>query len=180
MLCQKIKNTLILLLFLTPVILKAQNTTNIGIGAEIGLPSGNFVNLSGIGLGASIKADFPIAADFAISLNGGFMNFFGKRNQLFKVQDLTYIPVKAGLKYQLGENFYTEGQLGAALPLNNGQKTLFVWSPGIGNQFKLSGDNKLDLGIRYEAWTGKNEFSDLNKTNTKGFVGIRFAYVFGL
>ncbi|QNR85554.1 hypothetical protein H9N25_03505 [Pedobacter riviphilus] len=160
--------------------MKAQNTANIGIGAEIGLPSGNFVNLSGIGLGTSIKADFPIAADFAISLNGGFMNFFGKRNQLFKVQDFTYIPAKAGLKYHLSESFYAEGQLGAALPLTNGQKTLFVWSPGIGNQFKLAGENKLDLGIRYEAWTGKNNTIGLNRSDTKGFVGIRFAYVFGL
>ncbi|WP_157257978.1 hypothetical protein [Pedobacter ginsenosidimutans] len=160
--------------------MKAQNIPNIGIGAEIGLPSGNFVNLSGIGLGASIKADFPIASDFAISLNGGFMNFFGKRNQLFKVQDLTYIPIKAGLKYQLGESFYAEGQLGATLPLNKNQKTLFAWSPGIGNQFKLSGGNKLDLGIRYEAWTGKNNTTGLNRSDTKGFVGIRFAYVFGL
>jgi len=180
MLCPKIKNALITFLFLIPFILKAQNPISIGIGAEIGLPSGNFVNLSGIGLGASIKADFSIASDFAISLNGGFVNFFGKRNQFFKVQDLTYVPAKAGLKYQLGESFYAEGQLGAALPLNNGQKTLLVWSPGIGNQFKLSGENKLDLGIRYEAWTGKNEFSDSNKTNTKAFVGIRFAYMFGL
>ncbi|MDQ0640628.1 hypothetical protein QF042_004193 [Pedobacter sp. W3I1] len=170
----------IALLFSSPILLKAQNSANIGIAAELGLPSGNFSGMSGIGLGASVKADLPVAENFALTLNVGFMNFFGRRNQLFNVQDLTYIPAKAGLKYQLGESFYAEGQLGAALSLNNGQKTLFVWSPGIGNQFKLSGENKLDLGIRYEAWTGKNEFSDLNKTNTKGFVGIRFAYVFGL
>lgn len=107
------------------------------------------------------------------------MNFFGKRNQLFNVQDLTYMPAKAGLKYQLGESFYAEGQLGTAIPFNKQQKTLFVWSPGIGNQFKLYGGNKLDLGIRYEGWTGKNNIISINKSNTKGFVGIRFAYVFG-
>ncbi|MBT2564479.1 hypothetical protein J7E50_06555 [Pedobacter sp. ISL-68] len=160
--------------------MKAQNTPNIGIGAEIGLPSGNFSNLSGIGLGASVKADLPVAENFALTLNVGFMNFFGRRNQLFNVQDLTYGPAKAGLKYQLGESFYAEGQLGAALPLNKNQKTLFAWSPGIGNQFKLSGGNKLDLGIRYEAWTGKNNTIGLNRSDTKGFAGIRFAYVFGL
>jgi len=177
------KNTRILLVitfFLSPIVLKAQNSTGIDIGAEIGLPSGNFSGLSGIGLGASVKAGFPVAEDFALTLNGGFMNFFGKRNQIFKVQDLTYAPAKAGLKYQSGEHFYIEGQLGAAFPLSQGQKTLFVWSPGIGNQFTLSGENKLDLGIRYEAWTGKNEVPAINKTSSKGFVGIRFAYVFGL
>jgi hypothetical protein len=180
MLSLKTTITFIATLFLIPFALKAQNSASIDLGAEIGLPSGNFSGLSGIGTGASIKAAFPIAEDFALTVNGGFMNFFGKRNQIFKVQDLTYIPAKAGLKYQLGESFYAEGQLGAALPLNNGQKTVFVWSPGIGNQFKLSGGNKLDLGIRYEAWTGKNDLVAINKSNTKGFVGIRFAYVFGL
>jgi hypothetical protein len=176
----KIKIALIASLFLTPIVLKAQNSTSVDVGAEIGLPSGSFSGLSGIGAGVSIKASFPIAEDFALTVGGGFMNFFGKRNQIFKVQDLTYIPAKAGLKYQLGESFYAEGQLGAALPLSQGQKTLFVWSPGIGNQFKLSGGNKLDLGIRYEAWTGKNDIIAVNKSNTKGFVGIRFAYVFVL
>ncbi|WP_426328277.1 hypothetical protein [Pedobacter sp. R-06] len=176
----KIAVLLVTLLFSSPILLKAQNSANIGIAAEIGLPSGNFSNLSGIGLGASVKADLPVAENFALTLNVGFMNFFGRRNQLFNVQDLTYIPAKAGLKYQLGESFYAEGQLGAALPLNKNQKTLFAWSPGIGNQFKLSGGNKLDLGIRYEAWTGKNNTIGLNRSDTKGFVGIRFAYVFGL
>ncbi|GAA4198204.1 hypothetical protein GCM10022289_06600 [Pedobacter jeongneungensis] len=180
MLSSKIKILLIAFLFSSPTLLKAQNSANIGIGAEIGLPSGNFSNLSGIGSGASVKADFPVTENFALTLNAGFMNFFGRRNQLFNVQDLTYAPLKAGLKYQLGESFYAEGQLGAALPLNKNQKTLFVWSPGIGNQFKLSGGNKLDLGIRYEAWTGKNNMIGLNKSDSKGFVGIRFAYLFGL
>lgn len=176
----KIAVLLVALLFSSPILLNAQNSTNIGIAAEIGLPSGNFSNLSGIGLGASLKADLPVAENLALTLNVGFMNFFGRRNQLFNVQDLTYIPAKAGLKYQLGESFYAEGQLGAALPLNKNQETLFAWSPGIGNQFKLSGGNKLDLGIRYEAWTGKNNTIGLNRSDTKGFVGIRFAYVFGL
>jgi len=178
----KIQISLVVIILLAVFNLKAQNTTKIGVGAEFGLPSGNFVSLSGIGLGASIKADFPVAPALAITVNGGFMNFFGKRNQLLRVQDLTYIPLKAGLKYLLSESFYAEGQLGAGLPVNDGLKTVFIWSPGIGNQFRLLGKDKLDLGIRYEAWTGKNETGiiGINNSNTKGFVGIRFAYVFGL
>jgi len=176
----KITVLLISFLFSSPILLKAQNSANLSIAAEIGLPSGNFSNLSAIGLGAAVKADLPVAENFAVTLNAGFMNFFGRRNQLFTVQDFTYLPAKAGLKYQLGESFYAEGQLGAALPLNKNQKTLLAWSPGIGNQIKLSGGNKLDLGIRYEAWTGKNNMIALNRSDTKGFVGIRFAYVFGL
>lgn len=67
------------------------------------------------------------------------------------------------------------------MALNDGQKTFFAWSPGLGNMFNLSGQNKLDLGIRYEGWMGKNEnFAFLNTSGTKGFLGIRFAYIVGL
>ncbi|WP_231427313.1 MULTISPECIES: hypothetical protein [Pedobacter] len=160
--------------------LKAQTSPNISIGAEFGLPSGNFVSLSGIGLGASVKAEFPVSPQLALTANAGIMNFFGKRNQLINVRDLTYVPLKGGIKYQ-SQGFYAEAQLGAGFS-TNGQREVFIWSPGIGNQFKLSGANKLDVGIRYEAWAGKNEssVSGIRNSNSKGFAGIRFAYVFGL
>ncbi|MNK47556.1 hypothetical protein D3C87_663680 [compost metagenome] len=182
MLVTKIKLTLIIALGLIPALLKAQNVANIGIGGEIGLPSGNFAGVSAVGLGASVKADLPVANNLALSLNAGYINFFGRRNQVLQVQDLSYAPAKAGLKYWLSEGFYAEGQLGVALPLSSGLKTLFAWSPGIGTQFRLSGENKLDLGIRYEGWTGKRDSNLIaaNTINTKGFAGLRFAYVFGL
>ncbi|WP_231490065.1 hypothetical protein [Pedobacter sp. Leaf170] len=162
-------------------ILKAQNTTNLSIGAEIGLPSGNFSGISAIGTGGSIKFDLPISNQLAISLNGGFMNFFGRRNQVLMVKDLTYIPLKAGLKYYLSEGFYAEAQLGAGIPINETQKTLAIWSPGIGNIFKLRNKGLLDVGLRYEGWTGKNDnIQLLNSSNTKGFAGLRIAYALEL
>lgn len=169
------------LLFLSTLNLKAQNTTNLSVGAEIGLPTGNFSGISAIGAGASIKLDLPVFNQFALSLNAGYMNFFGRRNQVLIVKDLTYIPLKVGLKYFLSEGFYAEAQLGAGLPVNQGQKTLFVWSPGVGNIFKLPGKGLLDVGLRYEAWTGRNdEIQFLNRSNSKGFAGLRVAYAFEL
>ncbi|RZL31516.1 MAG: hypothetical protein EOP00_35015 [Pedobacter sp.] len=159
----------------------AQPSPNISIGPEFGLPSGNFTNISGIGLGASVKADFPIAPEVSLTLDAGFMNFFGKKNKLINIQDLTYMPIKAGIKYHLSEGIYAEAQLGAAFPLNTGQARLFAWSPGLGNLFKLRSENLLDVSLRYEGWTGENPTpSFLNTSNTKGFVAIRFAYVFSL
>lgn len=169
------------LLFFLGVNLKAQNSTNLSVGAEIGLPSGNFSGISAIGTGASIKLDLPVSSQFAVSLNAGFMNFFGRRNQVLIVKDLTYIPLKAGLKYYLSEGFYAEAQIGAGLPINQGQQTLFVWSPGVGNIFKLRGKGLLDAGLRYEGWTGRNDnIQFLNSSNSKGFAGLRVAYSFEL
>ncbi|MCX2575502.1 hypothetical protein [Pedobacter sandarakinus] len=177
----KIKLYLFVLLLFVGTFAMAQNTTSVDIGAEINLPSGNFSNVSAIGLGGSVKASFPISSAFALSLNAGYTNFFGKRTQILSVQDLSYIPLKGGLKYYLGETFYVEGQLGAGIPVNDGQNKLFIWSPGIGNQFRVSGDSKLDFGIRYESWNGRNDrILGLNGTNSKGFAGLRIAYLFNL
>lgn len=169
-------------LFFTTFVAKAQNRSNISIASEIGLPSGNFANLSNIGLGASLKLDIPVAEKLAITVNGGFMNFFGRHNQLFNVADLTYIPLKGGVKYFFSEGFYAEGQFGTAFPLNDGQKTVIAWSPGFGNFFKLRNNNRLDLGIRYEGWSGKNDaaLASLRTNNTRGFAALRFGYLFGL
>lgn len=160
---------------------QAQNRTSVDVGAEIGFPSGNFTNLSAIGLGTSVKGSFPLADRFAFSANAGIMNFFGKRTLGLRIQDLTYASLKGGLKYYFSDAFYLEGQVGTALSLKDGQGSLFVWAPGIGNQFKLSGANRLDFGIRYESWNGNsNNQIILNNSAAKGFVGIRFSYVFGL
>ncbi|WP_443938356.1 hypothetical protein [Pedobacter sp. MW01-1-1] len=172
--------SLILCVFLLSVKSSAQNS-NIGLGAELAFPSGNYANVSSIGTGASVKADFGIATNFALTANIGFMNFFGKTNFYLKTQDLTYIPLKAGLKYFFSEGFYVEGQLGASLPVKDNQKTLFVWSPGFGTFLRLPGKNKLDLGIRYEGWSGTyGNIPQLNSTTTNGFAALRFAYVFAL
>ncbi|MDN3586446.1 hypothetical protein QWY86_07215 [Pedobacter aquatilis] len=163
------------------LISNAQNTTNLSFGAEIGLPSGNFSGISAIGTGGSIKLDVPVLNQLAVTVNAGFMNFFGRRNQVLVVKDFTYIPIKGGLKYYLSDGFYAEAQAGTGLPINEGQKTLFVWSPGLGNIFKLRGKGLLDVGLRYEGWTGKNdEVQLLNSSNTKGFAGLRVAYSFAL
>lgn len=162
-------------------IARAQNRTSVDLGAEIGLPSGNFTNLSAIGMGVSAKGSFPVADRFAFSANAGIMNFFGKRTLGLRIEDLAYAPLKGGLKYYLSDAFYFEGQIGTAISLKSGQGSLFLWAPGIGNQFKLSGANRLDFGIRYESWNGNsNNQIVLNNSAAKGFVGLRFSYVFGI
>lgn len=177
------KNNFFLLIFL--ILLwsktKAQNQTNISIGAEIGLPSGNFGNLTAIGLGVSAKADFAIAERFALSINGGFINFFTRNTLIVNGKDFSYLPAKAGVKYFFNESLYAEAQLGAAFSLNNDYRTAFAWSPGFGTKIKINGQPKIDLGLRYEGWTSKNSstISLNNNTNTKAFTALRIAYIFG-
>ena len=81
------------------------------------------------------------------------------------------IPVKAGLKYFLVENFYAGAELGAAFSTSSGSGTSFVYTPNIGVEFPVADHASIDLGARYESWANDG---------TARFFGLRLAYNFCL
>lgn len=167
----KIKS-LILILFFATITLKvnAQQAT-IGLGPEVSFPSGNSSNISAIGLGGFVKAELDVSEKFAVTAQGSLTSFLGKRFFGAKTPTVTYIPVKAGLKYYTSPEFYFEGQMGAVMPLNGKTATSFALSPGLGAYINKKGaDHKIDVGLRYESWT-KSKFN---------FITFRVGYLFGL
>lgn len=167
----KIKS-LIFLFFITISILKsnAQQTT-IGLGPEVSFPSGNSSNISAVGLGGFVKAEVDVSEKFALTAQGSLTSFLGKSFFGTKTPTITYIPVKAGLKYYTSPEFYFEGQMGAVMPLNGKTATSLVLSPGLGAYVNKKGaDHKIDVGLRYESWT-KSKFN---------FITFRVGYWFGL
>lgn len=175
-------STFILLFFISTGV-KAQRS-NIGIGPSIYLPSGNSSNISGIGIGGFLKAEVGLSPKFSLTAQGDLAHFIGKRVRVIgtSIQSITAVPVKAGLKYYTGEDFYLEGQLGAAIPVKGTNKTAFAWSPGIGTFVRnKNNSNYLDFGIRYEAWTS----ASVSATNSGSFASfnyfaIRAGYAFNL
>lgn len=167
----KIKS-LILILFLTTSILKsnAQQAT-LGFGPEVSLPSGNSSNISAVGLGGFVKAEIDISEKLSLTAQGSLTSFLGKNFFGAQTPTITYIPVKAGLKYYTSPEFYFEGQMGAVMPLNGKTGSSFAVSPGLGAYVNKKGAaHKVDLGLRYESWT-KSKFN---------FITIRVGYLFGL
>src|SRR4051812_21508743 len=150
---------------------------NIVIGPELSLPTGNATNQSPIGFGGYLKAEVGLSPKFSITGTGSVVSFLGKKFYGPRAQTLSYLPVKAGLKYYTENNFYFEGQLGAALPLNGTGAARFAWSPGAGTFIRSrTSKNQLDVGLRYEGWTGKSTIS----TTTFGFFSLRAGYAFNL
>ena len=155
------------------------------IGVDAGIPLGDFKDNYKWNLGGSVQADIPVLSNkLFVTVNAGYNNIFGKSD--FKgiagndVADVKLIPVKAGLKFFPVQNFYIQGEAGAAFLLNksdyfNDKSTAFVYAPQIGVQFPVSGSNFIDAGIRYEATTKYSSNIDNSKVN---FVGVRVAYGF--
>ncbi|MBW4889620.1 hypothetical protein KXQ82_07830 [Mucilaginibacter sp. HMF5004] len=83
-----------------------------------------------------------------------------------------FIPVKAGLKYYWGENFYVEGEAGGIVNASNSFKTTLTYAPGIGVAVPF-GQGALDLGLRYEAYNQTDVFGELF---LKSFLSLRLVY----
>jgi hypothetical protein len=91
------------------------------------------------------------------------------------INNATYVPLKAGLKYYTSSNFYLEGEAGASINTNSnysGSKTAFLYAPGIGVSLPTSGSSAFDIGLRYE--------SRLESGGSINQFALRLAYKFNL
>lgn len=154
------------------------------IGVDAGIPTGKLADNYNWNLGGSLQADIPVASQLFVTVNAGYNNIFGKDVTVgavtVKATDIQLLPVKAGLKFFPVENFYVQGEAGAAFVLNKTKigadnSAAFIYAPQIGYQFPLGGSNYLDAGVRYEASTKLTSTVDNSKVN---FVGLRLAYGF--
>ncbi|RZL19247.1 MAG: hypothetical protein EOO89_03880, partial [Pedobacter sp.] len=150
--------------------------TKLGIGADFAFPMGDFGEGTDFGFGGSLGVQFPVANKLNITGSAGYLNFKAKDDVLGGA-DFGAIPVKAGARFFVAENFYIGAELGAAFPTEDGRKTAFAYAPGVGIEFPVADNGAIELGARYEGWRGKNI---LDQSVTNSFLGLRLAYNFGL
>ncbi len=160
------------------------NGVILSVGVDAGIPTGKLNDTYDWNLGGSVQADIPVIQhQLFVTVNAGYNNIFGKKNIDGSGLDATNIqllPVKAGLKFFPVNNFYIQGDAGAAFSLNKSDlgfdnSAAFIYAPQIGVQFPLGGKSFIDAGVRYEGSTKFNSNVDNSKVN---FVGLRVAYAF--
>lgn len=128
------------------------------IGIEPSVPFGNFSNFSGFGLGGSLQTEFLTSKKLGITINAGYLDYFGKSADTIKYSDFKYWPIMGGLKYYMSGNSYLHAQAGPGFG-SNGLGTSFWYGAGVG--FKLS--KALDAELRYMGWK-QNEVSNSGKS----------------
>jgi hypothetical protein len=126
------------------------------IGIESTLPLGHFNSYSSFGLGGSLQGEFKAADRLGITLNLGFIDYFGKTVDSIKYSDFKYWPLMAGLKWYLTDMFYIHGQAGPGFG-TNGLGTSFWYGGGLGLYISKS----IDLELKYTGWSQ-------NVVNTSG------------
>jgi hypothetical protein len=116
------------------------------IGVQPSIPIGEFTAYSGFGLGGSIQGEYK-PSRIGITLNAGYIDYFGKTVNGFKYADFSYIPVLAGLKYYMGSKSYLHAQVGPGFGMN-GLGTSFWYGAGIGLNFSKA----IDAELGYMGW----------------------------
>ncbi|MDB5005462.1 MAG: hypothetical protein JWQ34_3687 [Mucilaginibacter sp.] len=154
------------------------------IGVDAGIPTGKTSDTYKWNLGGSLQVDIPVASQLFVTVNAGYNNVFGKDVTVgattVKATDIQLLPAKAGLKFFPVNNFYIQGEAGAAFVLNKTKigadnSTAFIYAPQIGYQFALGGSSYIDAGVRYEA---TSKLVSTNNDSKVNFVGLRVAYGF--
>ena len=131
---------------------------SLNFGPEVSFPESAFRITHRAGYGGSIKAEYTFGKHLSATINTGVLVFEGRgyfENLVLQpkvYKNLTAIPVKAGLRYYIG-NFYAAGEAGAVFLNNYTNATRPVVSIGIGDKIKI-GQGKLDISLRQEFWFG--------------------------
>lgn len=147
-----------------------QGTLSLSMGGELLIPERKLSQTNRTGLGATAKAEYVFGKHATATLVSGYYFLSGKTKQSVLFEDISAIPVKAGLRYYLG-SFYGSGEAGVLFgdAFNGGNG--FVYSLGMGDKINING-RVIDITLRHEVWT-------LNSSNN-GIIALRVGYEFAV
>ncbi|PUZ24632.1 hypothetical protein GA0116948_105272 [Chitinophaga costaii] len=157
------------------------------VGVDAGIPIGDFHDYYDWSLGGSLEANLAIIQrKLYVSLNAGYSNVFAKDDVVpgVKGQDLSLIPIKAGLRYypfNTVSKLYVQGLAGVSILANKSdvgadKSAAFAYAPQIGYLFQLGKNhNYLDVAVK---WEGTSKFADGDASEYNN-LGLHVAYAFG-
>lgn len=148
---------------------------SLGIGAEGGVPVGDFKNVSDFGIGGMGWIAFSVDPSVTLTGKVGYQSFSAKGGG----SSLNVIPVLVGMQYSLMpalEATSMRSYLGAEAGVYNlsagggGSSTKFGIAPALGAQFSAGTGMKVDLHVNYTV-----VFSDPSNSSWVGFgAGLEF------
>ncbi len=146
----------------------------VGIGADLGLPIGNWSNGYGVGIGGTAKGFYGLNDDAGLTFTTGYIKFNGKDNSDFST---SLIPFLAGYKHMF-QSLYVEPQLG----LTTVSSKVNLGALGMGNISASSTNLGYGIGGGYmiDNWDLGARFQGVSSGGSISFFAIRVGYNFSL
>lgn len=157
----------------------AQSGKNqIGIGPEIGIPTGDFGDAFKLGFGGSVKGLLGVGTAGQVTLTSGYTTFKAKDLPSGVDVKASIIPILLGYRHNF-TGFYVEPQVGYGIygskidgmgaPFDGSDSEgQFTWAAGVGYALEQG----LDIGARYQ--------SGHKDGGSTGLVGISVRWNFSL
>ena len=137
------------------------------LGLHAGIPVGDFDEVSSFVLGLDVSYLFNVSDGFDVGIATGYINFFGKDFNGFKVDDLGIIPIAASTRVALGQKVFIGIDLGYGIITNEGSAGTggFYYYPKIGLKFgivDIFGYYQMTRGPIYSASVGVGASFNIN------------------
>jgi hypothetical protein len=153
----------------------AQTGNNqIGIGLDLGLPTGDYSDAFKLGIGGYAKYLHGVGSAGQVTFTTGYQSFKAKESTDEESGTLSVIPLLAGYRHNFS-GLYVEPQLGMGIykvKVEAGGQSFSEseskFTYGIGAGYAVSG---FDIGVRYQAGSLDPSF---------GQIGFRVGYNFSL
>ena len=143
-----------------------------GAGVRLGLPIGDFSDVSSFGVGAELQGEFGFSDMVSGIVTTGYTSFFGKDVDIpglgtIEYESTGYIPILVGARVYPSTNFFIGGQVGYGLITGNGDSEGgFNYQPQIGYNAE-----KFQLALNYNGLS-------INSTNLS-HIGLTAIFKFG-
>lgn len=124
------------LLCLAVIALFAMSTMNaqgFKPGVVVGLPIGDAGDFSSFTIGVDVSYFWEVSDQFDLGIVSGFTNSFIK-SEFDGFDDVQFLPVGAGARYNASEEFYIGADLGYGIGINDGNEGGFYYRPRVGYQ----------------------------------------------
>lgn len=127
----------------------------IGVGAYIGLPMGNFGDVTSLGFGGVAQGEYDLAPQIVGTLTTGYLSFSGKSVNGVDLGSWSVVPILVGGKYFFTPMFYGAVQIGINMVsyTNKHVPVGFNYVTGqiaYGDASVSSSEFGFDIGVGYE------------------------------
>lgn len=121
------------------IVVKAQDQTtsttgfHFAAGVNLGLPIGDFGDISSFGIGVEAQPEYNVSDAFSIVGSAGYTSFFGKKIAGIKIDNVGLIPILAGVRYYVAPQFFIGAKAGIGILTGSGDsESAFDYQPQIG------------------------------------------------
>jgi opacity protein-like surface antigen len=160
---------------------QAAGKFSLNVGGDVLIPVGDFGDRAGVGFGGTVRGEYMVDPMFSIGVTAGYITWSGKDITIpglgtISGTSASGIPLRAMGKYYFmpagkSARVYGIAEVGVFISTTSGaSSTDFNYAPGLGVEFPISDNAKIDVGARWDAIAT----SGVSSNNVGVRVGVLF------